>query len=82
MCAGNKSSYVEKLYWHGTAAINTRSIVGLAFILYTEALAGACYLEITDGSLRVNGCETKESALLVEERINITADTYIARLLG
>ena len=58
MCAWDESGYVEKLDGHRAAAVNTRSVVGFAFILHTEALACACYLEVSDGSLGIDGGET------------------------
>lgn len=60
MRTGNESGYVEKLYRDRAATVDTRTVVRLAFIRYTEALTGACYLEITDGALRVDCGETRK----------------------
>lgn len=52
--AGNKSSNVKEFYRYGATTVDTGSVVGLAFVLYAEALASARYLKISDGSLRID----------------------------
>lgn len=58
MCAGNEASDIEELDRYGAPAVDAGAVVGFAAVGDGGAGAGAFDLEVADGALRVDGCES------------------------
>jgi hypothetical protein len=54
VCPGDKPRDIQKFNWHGTFPVVAATVIGLALVCQVISFAGAVYLEITDGSLRID----------------------------
>lgn len=59
MRPGNKTCNVQKFDRNGASSLVATSVVRFALIRNVETRACAFYLEVTDGALRINGCEAE-----------------------
>jgi hypothetical protein len=71
VCARHEPGHVEQLDGHAAPAVDACAVVGPASVGYAVARAGAVDLEVADGALRVDGCESGGGAGGVSERLEV-----------
>ena len=82
MCAGHKTSDVEKLDRYRAASLNACAVVGFTSVGNAQTCAGAFYLEVANGSLGVDCRESKRmSNATVAEEVSAVMHEMWAKVL-